>query len=495
MNHEQPLAFDNSYAQLPERFYARQLPTPVSKPGLIRVNRALAQHLGINPDWLASEAGIQVLAGNRVPAGAAAIATAYAGHQFGSWNPQLGDGRAILLGELIATDGERYDLQLKGSGPTPYSRGGDGRAPIGPVLREYIVSEAMAALGVASTRALAAVTTGDWLMRDGAVPGGIIARVARSHIRIGTFQFFAARQDTEALRLLADHVIQRHYPAAAQADQPYRAMLDGVVGQQARLIASWQLLGFIHGVMNTDNMLLSGETIDYGPCAFMDSFHPDTVFSSIDRGGRYAYSNQPGIAYWNLGALGQALLPLLDDDQDRAVASAQEAIDAFPNGYQQAYQRGMNQKLGLTQHRADDQTLAQDLLSLMADEKTDFTLAFRRLAELAVAEQQGQPDVSELFELPEAFTPWLQRWRQRIAADPMAAGKRRSSMLAVNPVYIPRNHLVEETIAAAIKDGNFEPFHQLLDILARPYDYHPEQTRYASPPQPEQVVRQTFCGT
>jgi uncharacterized protein YdiU (UPF0061 family) len=495
MNHQAPLPFDNSYARLPERFYARQLPTQVSDPGLIRVNHALARQLGINPDWLESEAGIQMLAGNRLPAGAAAIATAYAGHQFGSWNPQLGDGRAILLGELIATDGVRYDLQLKGSGPTPYSRGGDGRAPIGPVLREYIVSEAMAALGVATSRTLAAVTTGDWLMREGAVPGAIIARVAQSHIRIGTFQFFAARQDTEALRLLADHVIQRHYPAAAQADQPYRAMLDGVVAQQARLIASWQLLGFIHGVMNTDNMLLSGETIDYGPCAFMDNFHPDTVFSSIDRGGRYAYSNQPGIAYWNLGALAQALLPLLDEDQDRAVASAQEAIDAFPNGYQQAYQRGMSQKLGLTQHTADDQTLAQDLLTLMADEKTDFTLSFRRLAELADAGQQAQPGVSEIFELPDALTPWLQRWRQRIAADPMAAGKRQASMLAVNPVYIPRNHLVEETIAAAIKDGNFEPFHTLLDVLARPYDYNPEQARYATPPKPEQVVRQTFCGT
>ena len=295
MNNQPALAFDNSYARLPERFYCHQLPTRVSTPGLIRVNDELARTLGIDPEWLASDAGIEVLAGNAMPAGAASIATAYAGHQFGSWNPQLGDGRAILLGEIIATDGARYDLQLKGSGPTRYSRGGDGRAPIGPVLREYIVSEAMAAMGVATSRALAAVTTGDWVIRDGGgLPGGIIARVASSHIRFGTMQFFAARQDTEALQLLVDHVIQRHYPEAAVAENPCLAMLDAVVAAQASLVASWQLLGFIHGVMNTDNMLLSGETIDYGPCAFMDSYHPDKVFSSIDRNGRYAYSNNPG---------------------------------------------------------------------------------------------------------------------------------------------------------------------------------------------------------
>lgn len=495
MNNQPALVFDNSYARLPERFYSPQLPTPVAKPGLIRVNDALARYLEIDPEWLASDAGIEVLAGNAMPAGAASIATAYAGHQFGSWNPQLGDGRAILLGEIIASDGARYDLQLKGSGPTRYSRGGDGRSPIGPVLREYIVSEAMAAMGVATTRALAAVTTGDWVMRDGAIPGGIIARVASSHIRIGTLQFFAARQDTEALQLLVDHVIERHYPEAALAENPCRAMLDAVVAGQARLVASWQLLGFIHGVMNTDNMLLSGETIDYGPCAFMDSYHPDKVFSSIDRNGRYAYSNQPGIAYWNLGALAQALLPLLNDDQDAAVVSARQAIDNFPVLYKSAYQQGMSDKLGLGQPIAEDQALVDDLLTLMTENSSDFTLTFRRLSELADADQQDLPGVSAIMDLPEAFAPWLQRWRQRTAADPMPARQRRSQMLAVNPVFIPRNHLIEETISAAVHDADYAPFHALVDRLAKPYDYREEDSRYALAPQPKQVVSQTFCGT
>ncbi|MGI9293686.1 MAG: protein adenylyltransferase SelO, partial [Pseudomonadales bacterium] len=293
MNPEPVLPFDNSYAQLPERFYARQLPTQVSAPGLIRANLDLARDLGLDPAWLESDAGVEVIAGNRLLPGSDPLATAYAGHQFGGWNPQLGDGRAILLGELIGADGLRYDIQLKGAGRTPYSRGGDGRSPLGPVLREYIVSEAMAALGIPTTRSLAAVTTGDRVMRDEALPGAVLARVAQSHIRIGTFQFFAARQDHDALRLLVNHVIQRHFPAAAQAENPTRAMLDAVVSGQAQLIARWQLVGFIHGVMNTDNMLLSGETIDYGPCAFMDTFHPETVYSSIDHGGRYAYRNQP----------------------------------------------------------------------------------------------------------------------------------------------------------------------------------------------------------
>ncbi|MDA9285534.1 YdiU family protein, partial [Pseudomonadales bacterium] len=314
-----PIPFDNSYAQLPDRFFTRQNPTPVVKPGRIRVNHGLAEQLGIDVDWLTSTAGLEVLAGNAIPAGAEPIATVYAGHQFGSWNPQLGDGRAVLLGEVVDTQGARFDIQLKGSGPTAYSRGGDGRAPLGPVLREYIVSEAMFALGVPTSRSLAAVTTGEPVFRETALPGGVLTRVASSHIRIGTFEFFAVRKDIEALRILADHVINRHYPAAAQAENPYLVLLESVISRIATLVSQWQQVGFIHGVLNTDNMLLSGETVDYGPCAFMDSFDPTKVYSAIDRGSRYAYQKQPEIAHWNLMVLAQSLLPLIDADQAQAV--------------------------------------------------------------------------------------------------------------------------------------------------------------------------------
>jgi len=495
MSPEPSLPFDNSYARLPQRFYTRLLPDPVSSPGLIRVNHALAGHLGIEPNWLESKTGVEFIAGNFIPGGADPIATVYAGHQFGGWNPQLGDGRAILLGEMIAADGVRYDIQLKGSGRTPYSRGGDGRAPLGPVLREYIISEAMAVLGVPTTRALAAATTGDEVMRDGQVPGAVLTRVAQSHIRIGTFQFFAAKKDYDALKILVDHVIQRHYPKAAQADNPVRAMLDGMVARQASLIAQWQLLGFIHGVMNTDNMLLSGETIDYGPCAFMDGFDPGTVFSSIDHGGRYAYRNQPPIAHWNLSMLAQALLPLLDGDEEKARASGQAAIDAFPDLYMAAYQNGMRKKLGLTHSGADDAVFMQDLLTLMQEEKTDFTLTFRRLSDLADPEQASGGDVSSVFELPDTFAPWLDRWRKRFASESRDASEQQKGMYAVNPAYIARNHLVEEAIDAAVNQQDFKPFHTLVDILAQPFEFNDAQARYAVPPRPEQVVKQTFCGT
>ncbi len=489
------LAFDNSYARLPEQFYTRQLPDPVSSPGLIRVNRALAGQLGIEPNWLESKTGVEFIAGNFIPAGADPIATVYAGHQFGGWNPQLGDGRAILLGEMIAADGVRYDIQLKGSGRTPYSRGGDGRAPLGPVLREYIISEAMAVLGVPTTRALAAATTGDDVMRDGQVPGAVLTRVAQSHIRIGTFQFFAAKKDYNALKILVDHVIQRHYPEAAQADNPVRAMLDGVVSRQANLIAQWQLLGFIHGVMNTDNMLLSGETIDYGPCAFMDGFDPGMVFSSIDHGGRYAYRNQPPIAHWNLSMLAQALLPLLDGDQEKALASGQAAIDTFPDLHMAEYHNGMRKKLGLTRSDADDAVFMQDLLTLMQVEKTDFTLTFRRLSDLADPEKASGGGVGSVFEFPETFAPWLDRWRKRLASESSGGSEQQKGMYAVNPAYIARNHLVEEAIDAAVNLQDFEPFHTLVDVLAQPFEFNDAQARYAIPPRPEQVVKQTFCGT
>jgi uncharacterized protein YdiU (UPF0061 family) len=486
--------FDNSYLKLPDRFYTKLAPTPVALPGPIRVNAALADMLGFDTAWLASPKGTEVLAGNRLPQGAEPMAAVYAGHQFGGWSPQLGDGRAILLGEVIGRDGVRYDVQFKGSGPTPYSRGGDGRAPLGPVIREYVVSEAMAALGVPTTRALAAVTTGEHVFRPpDALPGAVLTRVARSHIRIGTFQYFFARQDNEALQLLTDYVIARHYPAAATADNPAKALLDEVVAAQARLIARWQLLGFIHGVMNTDNMLLSGETIDYGPCAFMDTFNPDTVFSSIDHQGRYAYSNQPAIAHWNLANLAQALVPVLSDDREKATVLAQESIDAFPGQFQDAYGDAMADKLGLAGQEPGDEELASDLLALMAVEQLDFTLTFRRLADLA---QPGSGnDVAGLFEFPEAFESWLLRWQQRIENDPQAPAQRQAMMYRANPVFIPRNHLVEAAIAAAVDEDDFTPFNQLVDLLEQPRDYESDLAEYARPPRPEEVVARTFCGT
>ncbi|MCP5128107.1 MAG: YdiU family protein [Pseudomonadales bacterium] len=496
------IAFDNSYARLPDRFFSRRQPTAVADPRPIRVNHALATLLGIDPHWLESAEGTAVLAGNATPEGAEPIATVYAGHQFGSYNPQLGDGRAILLGEVIGADGQRYDIQLKGSGPTPYSRGGDGRAPLGAVLREYLVSESMHALGLPTTRALGAVTTGEQVARESFLPGAVLCRVAQSHIRIGTFQFFAARQDTEALRVLVDHVLARHYPDALDEDNQPLALLRRVISAQASLVAQWQLLGFIHGVMNTDNMLLSGETIDYGPCAFMDDFHPDKVYSSIDHGGRYAYGNQPGIAHWNLAALAQALLPVLHDDPEQAVALAQDCVDTFPEQFTRAHRKGLARKLGLAELLEEDRTLADELLQLMAEQQLDFTLTFRRLADLAGPGNESSlklPDedgsVARLFEIPDALLPWLARWQQRLAQETTTAGERQASMYAANPVFIPRNHLVEEALQAATEKGDFAPFNTLLKVLARPFAFDAALARFATPPKPEQVVRQTFCGT
>jgi len=486
------LLFDNSYARLPERFFSRHDPVPVASPGLVRVNRALATYLGIDPDWLASDQGVATIAGNRVPEGASPIATVYAGHQFGHWNPQLGDGRALLLGEVIAADGVRHDVQLKGSGQTRYSRNGDGRAPIGPVLREYIVSEAMFALGIPTTRSLAAVTTGEPVFRNEPEPGGVLARVAKSHIRIGTVQFFASCGDREGLEALVDHVIARHYPNAAEVDNPRLALLEGVIERTAELVARWQLVGFIHGVMNTDNMLLSGETIDYGPCAFMDAFDYQTVFSSIDHGGRYAYGNQPAIAQWNLACLAQALLPILDEDEDKAVEAAQAAITRYPALFEAAYRAGMRDKLGLVSEDDGDAQLFRDFFDLMHAEHVDFTLAFRRLADLAGPEDEERAQVDGLIELPEAFAPWLERWRARLAQESTSAFERQRAMDKNNPVLIPRNHLVEQAIDAAVSHRDFEPFHELVDALRDPFAYEPELERFATPPLPEQVVRATF---
>ena len=487
------LPFDNSYARLPDRFHAHVAPMKPPAPHLIRLNRPLATQLGLDPDALASDAGLQFLSGREIAIGSQPIAQAYAGHQFGHFVPQLGDGRAILLGELVGHDGRRRDLQLKGAGRTPFSRGGDGRAALGPVLREYVVSEAMAALGVPTTRALAAVATGDTVMRELELPGAVLTRVAASHIRVGTFQFFAARDDQEALRLLADHVIARHYPEAADDPHPYRALLDGVIARQASLVARWLLVGFIHGVMNTDNMSIAGETIDYGPCAFLDAYDPETVFSSIDQQGRYAYGNQPRIALWNLVRLAETLLELLDPDGEKAVKIAEDALEAFAPQFEAAYQAGLRRKLGLAAARDGDAELAGDLLKAMTANRVDFTLFFRRLA--GVQAPGDDEAVRALFVDPTACDVWLSRWRMRIAEEPQSMDARMVAMDAANPAYIPRNHRVEEIIRAAVDKGDFAPFERLMDVLAAPFTQRAEHAAYEAPPEPGERVMATFCGT
>jgi len=476
------IAFDNSYARLPARFHARLDPTPVAAPRLIRLNRPLAVLLGLDPEALAAPEGVAMLAGNHVPPGAAPLAQAYAGHQFGGFVPQLGDGRAILLGEVVGTDGLRRDIQLKGSGPTPYFRMGDGRAALGPVLREYIVSEAMAALGVPTTRSLAAVATGERVFRETILPGAVLTRVASSHIRVGTFQFFAARRDTEALRLLFAHARDRHVPDAATPLE----FLESVVAAQARLVASWMGLGFIHGVMNTDNCHVGGETIDYGPCAFMDVYHPETVFSSIDHYGRYAYANQPQIAAWNLAQLASCLLPLIDDDEGAAIEAATAAVRGFAEVYQAAWLAVFRAKLGLAQAEDGDRALIEALLSRMARLRADFTRVFRGLADGSARAE---------FAEPEGFDAWAADWRTRLAREGATPEARSGALRAVNPALIPRNHRVAEAITAA-EGGDFAPFHRLVEALARPFDAPaPEDEALTAAPAAHEVVRATFCGT
>ena len=486
--------FENTYAALPANFFARVAPTPVTSPRLIKLNRPLAVHLGLDPDRLASPEGTEILAGKRLPDGADPIAMAYAGHQFGHFVPQLGDGRAILLGEVIDAEGIRRDIQLKGSGPTPFSRRGDGRAALGPVLREYVISEAMAALGIPTTRSLAAVMTGESVLRETALPGAILTRVASSHIRVGTFQYFAARGDTEGVRQLADHVIARHYLEVATTERPYHALLQGVIARQAELLARWLLIGFIHGVMNTDNTSISGETIDYGPCAFMDHYDPATVFSSIDELGRYAYANQPRIALWNLTRLAECLLPLFSEDQEKAISEAQSALAEFAEVFNAAYQAGLRRKLGLFTARESDQALAQDLLDAMAKNQADFTLTFRKLSDAALGLDHDS-EVRQLFADPAAYDEWAARWRRRTADEPQDAATRRTAMRAVNPVFIPRNHRVEAVIEAAVNRDDFALFEELLTVLSKSYEDEPALSAYAEPPQPHQRVLQTFCGT
>jgi uncharacterized protein YdiU (UPF0061 family) len=489
--------FENTYARLPERFHSRLNPTPVAAPRLIKLNKELARNLGLDQDMLTSPEGVEILSGNRVAAGSEPLAIAYAGHQFGVFVPQLGDGRANLLGEVIGRDGVRYDIQLKGSGPTPFSRGGDGRAALGPVLREYIVSEAMAALGVPTTRALAAVITGEQVFRETPLPGAVLTRVAASHIRVGTFEYFAARRDTEGTRTLADYAIARHYPEVAHGKRPYRAFLEGVISRQAHLVAQWMLLGFIHGVMNTDNTSVSGETIDYGPCAFMEAYDPGTVFSSIDSQGRYAYGNQPRIALWNLTRLAESLLPLLEQEEgteEAAVTSAQEALSVFASKYDAAHTAGLRRKLGLFTERKGDLALAQDLLERMAVNRADFTLTFRRLCDAAAA-TEGDAGVRTLLADPAAYDTWAAAWRQRLDEEPVSAQERATAMKKMNPAFIPRNHLVEIALGAAVERQDFQPFEELLDVVSHPYEERPGLEQYATPAGPKETVRWTFCGT
>lgn len=489
--------FDNSYARLPERFYARVNPAPVQAPQLIKLNVQLAQDLGLDPVQLGSPEGVEILAGNRVAQGSEPLAMAYAGHQFGYFVPQLGDGRANLLGEVIGCDGIRYDIQLKGSGPTPFSRAGDGRAAVGPVLREYVISEAMYALGVPTTRSLAAVSTGEQVLRETVLPGAVLTRVARSHLRVGSFQYFAARRDTEGVRTLAEYAIARHYPEAGEAARRYGALLEGVVARQARLIAQWMLVGFIHGVMNTDNTSISGETIDYGPCAFMEAYDPDTVFSSIDRNGRYAYGNQGGIALWNLMRLAESLLPLLEEEEGGEQAGmdrAREVLGGFEPQFENAYHAGLRRKLGLTSEREGDADLGKDLLERMAANQADFTLTFRRLCD-AAAGPEGDAGVRGLFRDPAAYDRWAAGWRQRFTREEISPVERAASMRSVNPVYIPRNHMVEAALLAATERQDYGPFEQLVEVVLQPYEERPGLERYALPAKPEERVCATFCGT
>ena len=455
------------------------------EPRLLALNEPLAAQLGLDATWLASPAGLRLLVGAEVPEGVTPVAQAYSGHQFGGYTPRLGDGRALLLGELTDSDGRRRDLHLKGSGRTPFARGGDGLAAVGPMLREYVVSESMHALGIPTTRALAVVGTGAQVWRETALPGAVLARVASSHLRVGSFQYAAASGDLDLVRRLADHAIARHYPAAADAEQPYLALFDAVVAAQAALVARWMLVGFIHGVMNTDNMTISGETIDYGPCAFMEAYDPATVYSSIDHAGRYAYANQPIVAQWNLARFAETLLPLISDDQQRAVELAVESLGTFTASYGAARASGMRPKLGVTAD-VDDATvtsLTDDLLAHLAQSRVDYTSFFRHLA--AAARGDAEPARGLFVDLA-GFDAWLTRWR---ALDPDA-----DAMDRVNPVYIPRNHLVEEALAAATS-GDVDPLNRLLEAIASPFDERPGLERYAAPAPDDFGPYQTFCGT
>ena len=478
--------FDNSYAHLPKSFFSSINPTSVRSPELIIFNSSLATSLGLNDEALQSDEGIAVFAGNEIPEGAFPLAQAYAGHQFGHFT-MLGDGRAVLLGEQITPAGERVDIQLKGSGRTPYSRGGDGRAALGPMLREYIISEAMHALGIPTTRSLAVVSTGELVIRETDLPGAILTRVAASHIRVGTFEYVARLGNIEELKTLADYTIKRHYPEIEVDEGGYLSFLQEVIKRQATLIAKWQLVGFIHGVMNTDNMTISGESIDYGPCAFMDTYDPATVFSSIDTQGRYAYGNQPYIGGWNLARFAETLLPLLHENQDQAVELAQGVISGFTELYQANWLAGMRAKLGIFNEEEQDELLIKGLLSMMQKYRADYTNTFRALT-------FDRQEETVLFGTQE-FEQWYELWQARLGRQQESKADSQQLMRNSNPAVIPRNHRVEETLEAAVKQGDYSVMERLLDVLSRPYEYAPEQAEYCKLPEPSNRPYRTFCGT
>ena len=486
------MLFDNSYNGLPQEFFERINPVPVQDPQLIIFNDNLAKTLGIDESKTRKQLA-ELFSGNVIPKGSSPIALAYAGHQFGQFVSQLGDGRAVLLGEISTPEQKHYDIQLKGSGQTKFSRQGDGRAPLGPVIREYIVSEAMHALGIPSTRSLAAVTTGEKVYRETALPGGILTRIAESHIRVGTFEYFAAQNKIENLKTLAEYTIKRHFPLLKDSRNSYLSLLELVCDRQIELIAKWMGIGFIHGVMNTDNTSIVGETIDYGPCAFMDSYNPSTVFSSIDAHGRYAFGNQPSIAHWNMACFANCLAPLIDQDSDKAEEQAQEVINQFPNKMKVALMTVMCKKIGLKSTNSNSQETLQKLLSIMLDNESDYTLTFRYLSE--IIKGKGNTLFKKQFLEHKQISNWLKEWMDLIKDQSLSKKEIALSMESSNPVFIPRNHLVERAIEAAVENNDFSEMKTLLAILNRPYEEQSSYSDFMKPPKPHEVVHQTFCGT
>ena len=486
------MLFDNSYQNLPQDFFERINPVPVKDPQLIVFNNDLGKSLGIDQKISKKELA-NIFSGNEILKGSSPIALAYAGHQYGNFVNQLGDGRAVLLGEVSTPNQERFDMQLKGSGQTRFSRQGDGRSPLGPVIREYVVSEAMNALGIPSTRSLAAVTTGEKVFREVILPGGILTRIAKSHIRVGTFEYFAAQKNTENLKTLADYTIKRHFPSLKDVANPYLSLLEIVSERQIELISKWMGVGFIHGVMNTDNTSIVGETIDYGPCAFMDEYNPSTVFSSIDAHGRYAFGNQPLIAQWNMACFANSLLGLIDKDTEKATDKAQKVINNFPNKMSEAMMSVMCKKIGLDSTKTNSQEALTKLLRIMLDNKSDYTLTFRYLSEIIKGKRDSL--FKQQFLEHKQISNWLKEWKELIKDQNLAKKEIALSIENSNPVFIPRNHLVERAIEAAVENNDFSEMKTLLTILSKPYEEQSKYGQYMKPPKPHEVVHQTFCGT
>ena len=489
-----PIYFNNSFVQLGEKFYAKLNPTPVEQPKIVKLNEELSNKLGIDLEMLELDDWASIFSGNRILPGSEPLAMVYAGHQFGHLVPQLGDGRAILLGEVIDNSSIRNDIQLKGYGITPFSRQGDGRAALGPVLREYIVSEAMNALDIPTTRSLCAVTSGEPVYRETVLPGAVLTRVASGHVRTGTFQYFALKGDVKAITELANYVIDRHYPEVKESSNKYLKLLEKVMDRHAELVTKWLHVGFIHGVMNTDNMALSGETIDYGPCAFMDSFNKTQVFSSIDHSGRYSYGNQPQIVQWTLARLAETILPLIDKNQESAVEMAKEVIELYSERFKEFWLSGMRQKLGLFNSEPEDENLIESLLNIMHENEADFTLTFRWLCDAGV-DKKNNKNILTLFKDAGAYDNWSESWRSRLSRESASPEERVKLMRKVNPAFIPRNHRVEQALNAAVENLDFGPFERLVDVLSSPYEEIKGKDEFMLPPRPGEHVLQTFCGT